>query len=651
MPGALPAGLTLSNVNSDTATLSGILTAPGLQTFTISVTDSIGETAAQTFQLQVDAASCIISLSSPGQSFPAVGGVGTISVTAPPGCPWDVVGGGGYVTVQDGNESGLGSGSVHYIVIPNMGSGPESATLNVGGQSFTIEEEGGDGGQGLRSRAPLDFYVAPEMPHLAFGGGWRTSFTLVNNGTASPEVWTSFYGNDGNLLSLPLMFPQQTSQSPSSATWIDRTLAPNQSLIFEASRSASNSLTEGLAAVATNSSLTNGNVGGFSIFHYDPSGQEAVVPLGGSGYVIPFDNTGGVTTGIAIASTNFDAASYPIILLDDTGARIGNGTESITLPGYGHTSFVLPDQFPVTANKRGTVVLGSGAVTFHVDIVTTPLSTLGVRYTPPGTLTTIPSLGIPSIYLPPFGVPDQTLPVGGTMPHIASGSGWQTTFVLSNVPAVPDPTFFSANPPSGSPAQATLSFFDDNGNPLTLPLTFPQTGATMTASSVTQTIPANGTLYIQTSGDVGTALLTGSAQLTGANGFAIFRYNPNGQEAVVPIQTAPLSYTGASVLAFDNTSNIATGVAVSNGSAQAVTVPVIIRDDQGNQIGTDTISLAANGHTSFMLATQYPATANIRGTLEFAIPGAGTSSAATIGVLGIRSPPQLTFTTLPALPK
>jgi len=78
---------------------------------------------------------------------------------------------------------------------------------------------------------------------------------------------------------------------------------------------------------------------------------------------------------------------------------------------------------------------------------------------------------------------------------------------------------------------------------------------------------------------------------------------------------------------------------------------VVIRNDQGNQIGSAVIALPANGHTSFMLAAQYPTTANLRGTLEFAIPGAGTASAATIGVLGIRSPPQLTFTTLPALPK
>jgi hypothetical protein len=73
---------------------------------------------------------------------------------------------------------------------------------------------------------------------------------------------------------------------------------------------------------------------------------------------------------------------------------------------------------------------------------------------------------------------------------------------------------------------------------------------------------------------------------------------------------------------------------------------VTIRDDTGAQIGTATIPLAANGHTSFMLATQFPPTAGILGTLEFETP-----AGAQISVLGIRSPPTLTFTTLPALAK
>jgi hypothetical protein len=71
---------------------------------------------------------------------------------------------------------------------------------------------------------------------------------------------------------------------------------------------------------------------------------------------------------------------------------------------------------------------------------------------------------------------------------------------------------------------------------------------------------------------------------------------------------------------------------------------VIIRDDTGTQVDAEIVALPANGRTSFLLATQFPATAGIRGTVEFDAP-----LNAQISVLGIRSPPTLTFTTLPAL--
>jgi hypothetical protein len=165
-------------------------------------------------------------------------------------------------------------------------------------------------------------------------------------------------------------------------------------------------------------------------------------------------------------------------------------------------------------------------------------------------------------------------------------------------------------------------------------------------TSLTQTIAPNASLWIQTTGQSTSPLLTCSAQLTttgNIGGYAIFRYNPNGQEAVVPLETRNAS---AYVLAFDNTSGVATGVAIGDASTQAVSVPVVIRDETGNQIGTSAISLNANGHTSFVLASQFPVTSGIRGTLEFDTP-----TSAEIGVLGIRTPPALTFTTLPALAK
>jgi hypothetical protein len=124
----------------------------------------------------------------------------------------------------------------------------------------------------------------------------------------------------------------------------------------------------------------------------------------------------------------------------------------------------------------------------------------------------------------------------------------------------------------------------------------------------------------------------------------IFRHN--GQEAVVPLESRNAS---AYIIAFDNTSGTATGIAVNAVSAQQVNVPVVVRDDTGAQIATDTITLAANGHYAFTLGTdRYPGAATIRGTIEFDKP-----ANAQIGALGIRIPigAAHTYTTLPALAK
>ncbi len=598
--GPPPAGLTLfynaGGAGSATATISGVPASGGLQTFSITVTDATGLTNTQSFTVNISPVSCSYSINPPSLQIPAAGGSGSFSVNVADGCQWTVTmpAGGNLGVALTGGNSGNGNGTVTFAISENLTTSVLSKTLTVGNASVNITQNSA---------------LVGIMPHLVPEEGWTTTFTLINKGTSATNVDLRFTGNNGNPLFLPVTLPQQSS-TPMTKPELTQAIAPNASLIVEASGPDQTPFgtpsTEGAAQV-----LSTGDVDGFAIFHYNPSGQEAVVPLGGSGTTIPFDNTNGVSTGIAVENVS-GSPVISVALLDDTGLPIGTGTESLTLPAGDHTSFVLATQFPVTANIRGTIILGSCAAA--PTSICPKVSALGIRYTPPGTLTTIPPLG-----------------QGGELPHIAAGNGWQTTFVLFN---------------NGPATQPKLNFFDDNGNPLALPLAFPQTGATLQASSVSQTIPPNGTLWIQSGGDVGSALLTGSAQLTNAGsvgGFAIFRYNPNGQEAVVPLESRGAN---SYLIAFDNTNGTATGIALSVSSTQAVNVPYVIRDDMGAQIGAGTIPLAANGHTSFMLASQLPSTVGVRGTVEFdALVGTQ------ISVLGIRSPPALTFTTLPALAK
>jgi hypothetical protein len=459
----------------------------------------------------------------------------------------------------------------------------------------------------IQASAP-QFAPVGSMAHLVSNQDWTTAFTLVNTGTSYAQTELNLFADNGNPLPLPLKLPQQgANESVITMPELDWTLASNASLIVETDSATSGPLQSGSAQLGA-----TGGVAGFAIFHLNPTAQEAVVPLetrNANSYLLAFDNTNGAALGVALATIGTQAANVAVVVRDESGVQIGSG--SIPVPASGHSAFVLSGLLPATAAVRGTVEFDtpSGG----------QISVLGVRTTPPGTLTSVPALANVGIG-------------GGAFAHIAIANGWKTSFVLVNAGV--------------SAAQAHLSFFDDGGNPLVLPLTSPQSGggAYTTASSIDSTMNAGATLVIEGSGPAENPLQTGSAQLTAngnVSGFAIFRYEPTGQEAVVPLESRNAN---AYILAFDNTGGTATGVAISTNSLQAVSVPVVIRNDSGAQIGTGAIPLAANGHSAFVLASQFPATDGKRGTLEFAAP-----SGAQISVVGIRTPPAGTFTTLPAL--
>jgi hypothetical protein len=446
--------------------------------------------------------------------------------------------------------------------------------------------------------------LAGSLAQIASADGWDTSLTLVNLDSAAGEASLSFYANNGNALSLPYTFPQQPALGTTTGSSINENLNANAMLVLDTTGPINQALAVGSAQL-----LTSGNISGYGIFTYTPSGQAAVVPLerrNAMSYVLAFDNTGDLATGLAIANLASVQASVGVVIRDDTGKQIGTGT--IILPPQGHNSFLLTDStlgFPITAGKRGTVEFE------------TPeggqISVLGLRANG-NALTSLPVLA-------------NVGTAGGTMPHVASGGGWQTLFTLVNTGA--------------TLANVTLSFSADDGTTLSLPLMFPQAATKTTESSVTQAIPAGASLLIVTQGLISASVVTGSAQLSttgNVSGFAIFQYS--GQEAVVPLEAGSAN---SYALAFDNTGALVTGIALANSSGQAAVIPATLRDSTGATLASTTIDLPASGHSSQILTDLFPQAEKIRGTLEFDTPAGGQ-----IGALGIRANGG-TFTTIPVM--
>jgi hypothetical protein len=84
------------------------------------------------------------------------------------------------------------------------------------------------------------------------------------------------------------------------------------------------------------------------------------------------------------------------------------------------------------------------------------------------------------------------------------------------------------------------------------------------------------------------------------------------------------------------------GVALANLSTALASVTVTMWDDLGNQLGTQSITIAGSGHSAFALPDQFPLMVGKRGIAKF-------ESTVTISGLVLRFSPFATFTSVPAI--
>ncbi len=350
----------------------------------------------------------------------------------------------------------------------------------------------------------------------------------------------------------------------------------------------------------------------------------------GSGFTFTLQGTGSLSGfGSAIFVNTGVVSSVNALNIASTIT----GTFSLIFPTQGDVlsgTFVVPAGLIIpslgqNANATATLTITGGTGRFAGASGTFPSFSVTGKATGANSAT-FQGSGNGTVITPAYHVAG-TIVYSGLLAHLASGGGWKTTIVLLNNGSVA--------------AQAKLNFFDDQGLALTLPLSFPQ-GIPATAShSFTTTMQRGAELVIESQGPDAT-LSTGSAQLLsdGAiTGFLIFRYVPSGQEASVPLQTGTAN---SYVLPFDTTTSLTTGIAVGNVASTTAHIPVVVHDDTGAILATDTITLNGQGHLSFVVTDRYPSAHQKRGTIVFQTPLDGQ-----IGAIAIRATAAGAYTTIP----
>ena len=191
------------------------------------------------------------------------------------------------------------------------------------------------------------------VPHLAAGGGWSTSILIANPWPQETWLTLEIRATGGPQPQWALDPAPNACQCHSSGHY---TLAPHGSIQISINPHPAVE-SSGWAKVHSALPIT-----GHALFAYtSPKGarSEVTVPLQAAGerqIATPFDNLNGNQTGMALLNlSTISPDGLVLVFWDEDGSLIAS--PSIRLGGGRHTAFMLPEKFPFTADRRGTVVV------------------------------------------------------------------------------------------------------------------------------------------------------------------------------------------------------------------------------------------------------------------------------------------------------
>lgn len=186
--------------------------------------------------------------------------------------------------------------------------------------------------------------VATVIPQFVDGGSWQTTLGIINTTPSAATAFLSCYqetsaGDSSTAIWVPPFVQGSNTESIS--------LAAGATLFLDTPGTAA-TLTEGWCQVSASDGVQV-----YSKFTWNyTNGGQGIAPAvaSGSDILVPFDNTNGGQTGIALANTSSSSQTITVVF-QVTGGAISQST--ITLMPNGHKAFLFPTQFAASAGQRG----------------------------------------------------------------------------------------------------------------------------------------------------------------------------------------------------------------------------------------------------------------------------------------------------------
>jgi hypothetical protein len=441
------------------------------------------------------------------------------------------------------------------------------------------------------------------LPQIANGGGFKTTFVLCNNSSASATANLDLFDDNGNPVAMSVdgnINNRFVIQLPAGGTRLLET-------------DGQGSLMSGVARVSSSAKIGVSEL--FIVYdidgiHFAETGISNATPM--SSFVLPVDTTGSFNTALAFLNTTNASSGVTLTLRDSSGKQFG-APVNLTIEGNKHIAryiFGSGQLFPSASNFQGSLLVESSK----------PLAAIAMRENSyPLSYTSLSSISTTS--------KEQKL----YFPQVANGSfgsgGYKTSFLITNI--------------STTPANVNLSLTEDAGKPVSMTITGQGKRSNFTFSN----LAAGASLFLQTDG--AGSLVTGAAAITsdvpiGVSGiFTVLN-------SIGAFQTEAAVSSAAELTALTMPVEVAgsfdTGIAFMGTSNSDASLTVQLLDESGTAVGTSVkMDLSANGHLARMVTELFPKISNFKGSIS-------VDSTANVAALTLRiNSSPLSLTTLPVI--
>jgi len=197
------------------------------------------------------------------------------------------------------------------------------------------------------------------LAHIAVGGGWQTTLTLMNLSVTAASAQINLYSDTG----APLVVSASGQTGTNSQFTVSIPPKGSASLVFNTSSSTSSG--GWINVTSLNGALLRGQgTFGYAAFNWlgvvplTPSGSNVscIIPLPPAQtntITLPFDETSGTVFGLALA--NISSTSQSISIEFDDQNNVVLATDTLTMASLNHQSFTLDQKYPAVKNQQGVL--------------------------------------------------------------------------------------------------------------------------------------------------------------------------------------------------------------------------------------------------------------------------------------------------------